>query len=227
MIYVRGDTHGDLSCFSDPALSVLGPGDKLIITGDFGFVFVSDPVGLDALAEKPYEILFVDGNHENFEALEAYPQILRYCAPVQQLKPNVFWLRRGYVYTMEGKTFFVMGGGYSIDKAWRMKYEAAGGAKIWFEDELPSAEEYRRAIGNLRERDMKVDCILTHTAPRTIIPRVIGRAPDPHEAELNGFLDWVYHEADFRKWYFGHLHVDMEVNDQMTACFETVRKIGE
>ena len=225
MIYIRGDTHGELSCFSDPALSALGPGDKLIITGDFGFVFVGEPLGLDALEQKPYEILFLDGNHENFPALEAYPEVMRYGAPVRQLRPNIFWLRRGYVYTIEEKTFFVMGGGYSIDKAWRMKYEAICGTRIWFAQEMPSGEEYHRATASLQAHNMTVDYILTHTAPDLIIYQVLNRPPDPHEAELDGYLHWVYDNVRFQKWYFGHLHEDREVNNQMIACFEQVHRL--
>ena len=236
MIYIRGDTHGELSCFTDekmPGQSAWAAGDKLIITGDFGFVFRGERENLlersklDTLARKPYEILFVDGNHENFDALEAYPQVTRYGAPVHQIRPNIFWLRRGYVYTIENRTFFVMGGGYSLDKAWRMKYQACGGERIWFEKEMPSPAEYRRAIENLRAWNMTVDYVLTHTAPRLIIPQVIGRAPDPHEAELNGFLDWVYHEVTFHRWFFGHLHEDAELYNLMVACHEKVHRLED
>ena len=236
MIYIRGDTHGELSCFTDekmPGQSAWTSSDKLIITGDFGFVFRGEKENLpernklDALARKPYEILFVDGNHENFDALEAYPEVLRYGAPVRQIRPNIFWLRRGYVYTIEGKTFFVMGGGYSLDKAWRMKYQAVCGEQIWFEGEMPSPAEYQRATKNLQERNMTVDYILTHTAPRLIIPQVIGRAPDPHEAELNGFLDWIYYEVTFRRWFFGHLHEDAQLYDLMVACYEQVHRLED
>lgn len=228
MIYIRGDTHGELSCFRDPKLSALGSGDKLIITGDFGFVFrggddcPEERERLDALARLPYEILFVDGNHEGFDYLERCPELMRYGAPARQLRPNIFWLQRGYVYTIEGTTFFTMGGGYSLDKGWRLNFQSYYGDKIWFEQEMPTPAEYHRAIANLREHRMQVDCILTHTAPRLIIPRVIHRAPDPHEAELNGFLDWVYTEVDFKRWYFGHLHMDEQLNDQMIACYETI-----
>ena len=228
MIYIRGDTHGEPDCFRDPRLASLGQGDKLIITGDFGFVFrggdacPEEKERLDALARLPYEILFVDGNHEGFDYLEVCPQLERYGAPVRQIRPNIFWLQRGYIYTVEGKTFFTMGGGYSLDKGWRLNFQRYYGDKIWFEQEMPTSDEYRRAIASLREHDMKVDCILTHTAPRLIIPRVIHQTPDPHEAELNGFLDWVYTEVDFKHWFFGHLHMDERLNDQMTACFEAI-----
>ena len=230
MIFVRGDTHGDLSAVTS-LRSHLSAGDKLIITGDFGFVFrgerenIAERNDLNSLAALPFEILFVDGNHENFPELERYPEVLRYGAPVRQLRPNIFWLRRGYVYTIEGKTFFVMGGGYSLDKALRLEHERRWHEKVWFEEEMPSDAEYRRAADNLRQHGLAVDYVLTHTAPRLIIPRVINRNPDPHEEALNKFLDWVYCDVSFRKWYFGHLHMDMELYDLMVACFETVHRL--
>ena len=236
MIYIRGDTHGELSCFTDekmPGQSRWTKDDKLIVTGDFGFVFyggessIVDRSKLNELAKKPYEILFVDGNHENFPALEAYPEVARYGAPVRQLRPNIFWLRRGYVYTIEGKTFFAMGGGYSIDKASRLDYQKACGQPVWFAEEMPSDAEYRRAIETLKSRNMTVDYILTPTAPRGIIQQVIFRPPDPHEGELNRFLDWIYYEVTFEKWFFGHLHEDRNLYDLMIACYEDVHPLED
>ena len=37
MIYVTGDTHGDIDRFKDSQMKKLGRGDTLIICGDFGF----------------------------------------------------------------------------------------------------------------------------------------------------------------------------------------------
>lgn len=228
MIRITGDTHGEESRFSDeymPGQSSWSGEDKLIVTGDFGFVFrgeknfLSEKNKLNALAAKPYEILFVDGNHEGFDYLTEYPEELRYGAPVRRIRDNIFWLQRGYIYTIEGKSFFTMGGAYSIDKAFRLEYYQTCREKIWFEQELPSGEEYRRAISSLEQCGGAVDYVITHTAPRTIIPRVIGKAPDPHDAELTGFLDWVYHDVRFTKWFFGHFHEDLVINDQITACF--------
>lgn len=234
MIRITGDTHGEEFRFTDekmPGQSVWTSDDKLIVTGDFGFVFqgekkyLSERIKLDALAQKPYEILFVDGNHEGFDYLVQYPEEQRYGAPVRRIRDNIVWLQRGYLYAIEGQTFFTMGGAYSIDKAFRMSYQDICGDKIWFEQELPSAEEYRRAINTLQKASMKVDYIITHTAPRTIIPRVIGKAPNPHDAELTGFLDWVYHEVDFKKWFFGHFHEDRTITDQMIACLYQIYEL--
>lgn len=234
MIRITGDIHGEEFRFTDeymPGQSGWTAGDKLIVAGDFGFVFrgeknyLSERNKLDALARKPYEILFVDGNHEGFDYLLQYPQEQRYGGPVRRIRDNIFWLQRGCLYTIECASFFVMGGAYSMDKAFRMSYQQISGEKIWFEQELPCAEEYRRAISTLEGAGMKVDYIVTHTAPKSIIPRLIGKMPDPHDGELTGFLDWVYHETEFRKWFFGHFHEDREVTDQMIACCLQVHEL--
>ena len=39
MIYVTGDTHGDITRFKDPQMKKLKKGDTLIICGDFGFIW--------------------------------------------------------------------------------------------------------------------------------------------------------------------------------------------
>lgn len=235
MIYIIGDRHGEEDGFSDkklPGESSWTSADTVIVTGDFGYVMrgewnhLPEKNKLDALARKPYTILFCDGNHEGFDYLEQYPEELRYAAPVRRIRNNIFWLQRGCIYTIEGKTFFVMGGAYSMDKAFRLKYQSVCGEKIWFAQELPSAEEYRRAIHSLKCHDNKVDYIITHTAPRTVIPRMIGRYPDDHDRELTGFLDWVYHEVSFLHWYFGHFHEDRKINDHIQACFSAAYEIS-
>jgi len=232
MLYIRGDTHGDPEQLQAmPGESTWTREDILIVTGDFGFVFrgeensIAERTKLDALAQKPYRILFVDGNHEGFPYLRAYPEQQLYGAPVRRIRENIFWLQRGYIYQIQDHSFFVMGGAYSMDKAFRMQHYAIHGEAIWFAEELPCGEEYRRAIENLKNADMRVDYILTHTAPRTVIPRVIHAMPDPNDGELTGFLDWVYHEVTFRKWFFGHFHEDLQINDQMIACLQKVHTL--
>ena len=56
MIYITGDTHGDLSRFDNPLVKKLKSGDNLIICGDFGFIWEGN--------EKEYRILNSLGNHK-------------------------------------------------------------------------------------------------------------------------------------------------------------------
>ena len=48
----------------------------MIVCGDAGLVWhgdKSDDPQLDRLEALPFTVLFVDGNHENFDALKEYP----------------------------------------------------------------------------------------------------------------------------------------------------------
>lgn len=81
-----------------------------------------------------------------------------------------------------------MSGAYSVDKAFRLSYQEICGEKIWFQQELPSSEEYHRAINSLKRHSNTVDYIITHTAPRAIITRITNGYPDDHDRELTGFL---------------------------------------
>ena len=67
MIYITGDTHGELTPFLERlAQYELSPKDTVIVCGDFGFVW-GDPYHnamLKELANLKYTICFIDGNHE-------------------------------------------------------------------------------------------------------------------------------------------------------------------
>ncbi|MBQ9428082.1 MAG: metallophosphoesterase [Clostridia bacterium] len=224
MIYITGDTHGErerfelLGEYGEPDWTA---DDYLIVCGDFGYIFRNDArenAFLDALAGKPYMICFVDGNHENFPAVSGYPTEVWKGGRVHRIRQNLVHLMRGQVYTIGGSVFFTMGGAYSIDRAFR-----AEGVSYW-KEELPDNSEYREASVNLKEHGFAVDYILTHTAPREIIRRM-GEYPDAHDAELTGFLEWIMHETKFRKWFFGHWHLDREIGDRFRALYYDVVQI--
>ena len=75
MIYVTGDCHARFGKFSVggfPEQKEMTRDDFVIVCGDFGGVWsnTSEEVWwLDWLSDKPFTILFVDGNHENFDRL--------------------------------------------------------------------------------------------------------------------------------------------------------------
>ena len=218
MIYVTGDIHGDINRFSEinlPGESSWTEEDCLIICGDFGFIFKGDEkekAALDILAKKPYRILWADGNHENFSALSEFPEEKWQGGKIHRIRHNVYHLMRGQVFTIEGKKFFTMGGAYSIDRYMRKRDVS------YWEAELPVSSEYREASDNLKANGMKVDYIITHTAPREIIRRM-GHSPDVHDMELTGFLEWVMYDCSFRHWYFGHWHEDRTIGENFTALY--------
>ena len=125
---------------------------------------------------------------------------------------------RGQVYTLEDKKIFTFGGAYSIDRNDRILNQS------YWQEELPSPDEYREAIRNLKEHDNRVDYILAHTAPREMVRRMCF-TPHPEEMELSGFLEYILYEVEHRHWYCGHWHMDKDVTDHFTVLWYDVRKL--
>jgi len=219
MIYITGDTHSD---FGDLKFRIkhhkLTEEDTLIICGDFGFVWATTPDGIKYekstikhLDELPPTILFIDGNHENFDRLEKYPEIDMYGGKVGQIGEYVFHLKRGYVFTIEDITFFTMGGGVSIDKAYRKEFIS------WWSQEQPSAEEHIRGLASLEKVNYQVDCILTHSAPdqaRDYVESALAKTGSYGFQKLESqknegtYHTMIHDKVEFKQWYFGHYHSD-------------------
>ena len=220
MIYITGDTHGERARLQPaPGKDDWTADDVLIVCGDFGFIFddnAEENSFLDETEKRPFTLCFVDGNHENFAAIGRYPVEEWNGGKAHRIRNNVFHLMRGQFFTIQGYSFFTFGGGYSIDRYMRRKNVS------YWDEELPSDAEYKEAIAALRAHDMKADYILTHTAPKEMALRM-GYNPDPHEWQLEGFLEWIMYEAEYKHWYCGHWHQDMEMSDKFTVLyFDTV-----
>lgn len=246
MVHLTGDIHGAISERFTPEM-MLGmkkwaEDDTLMILGDFGLIFyprmelfslqlAQEKEKISFLESLKTDVVFIDGNHENFDRLTTeFPEEARYGGTVRRIGRNISWLQRGQVYTIEDKTFFCMGGAYSIDKAHRLAYdrsilehyENCPDIHIsWWPQELPSDEEYKRATENLLAHNKKVDYVLSHQAPRSLI-QLMQHTPDPHDMELTGFLDWIWYEVEFKHWFFGHWHLDEEVHPKATALYYDV-----
>ena len=94
--------------------------DYMIVCGDFGCVWngdKSDDTQLDRLEALPFTVLFVDGNHENFDALNKYPVEEWRGGKAHKIRPQVIHLIRGQVLELQGRSFFTMGGAQSYDIA--------------------------------------------------------------------------------------------------------------
>ena len=119
MVYLTGDTHGELDRFKDGGLRRAGKGDFVVVLGDFGFVWdgsKAEQKNLDWLRKRLYTILFLDGSHENYDLLEQYPTEERFGGLVQPLGGNVYHVCRGSVLELEGKKYLCFGGAESPDK---------------------------------------------------------------------------------------------------------------
>lgn len=217
MILITGDTHRKLDikkldADNFPEQKILNRDDYLIITGDFGGVWTgdsSDDEILDWHENKPYTTLFIGGNHENYDALNAYPVTQWNGGQVHRIREHVIHLMNGQVFEIGGKTFFVMGGATSVDKMFRTEHET------WWSEEEPSEEEFQVALYNLAAHQNQVDYILSHTIPEKVRRNAFKPMKDflMYESRVEKFLDTVMSEVAYEKWYAGHIHIDHELPD--------------
>lgn len=223
MIYITGDTHGEENrlLYIEQETNIKA-GDTLIVCGDFGYIFLNDAAERNFLDNiertRPYMLAFVDGNHENFPAIYEFPVENWNGGKVHRIRKNIVHLMRGQVFTIEEKVFFTMGGAYSIDQYMRKE------GYSWWREELPCDAEYKEAAANLKEHNNKIEYVISHTAPQSII-HWMGYVPDSHDQELTGFLDWIYHDISFKQWYFGHWHDDKIINDKARLLWFDVVKL--
>ena len=222
MIYITGDTHGDIARFSGAGTRCLKKGDTVIVCGDFGFLWDGSPEEekvLDKLAKKKYQILFVDGTHENFDLLRKLPQEEWCGGQVHKVRENVLHLMRGQVFEIEGKRIFTFGGGENPDKEIRLE------AKRWWECEMPTVQEMRVGVQNLDRYDRKVDYIVTHEPPLRVRGMLLG---DPNYINaLEAFLDELSKAAAYEKWFFGSLHIDRKLSGKNYAVFRQFIPVEE
>lgn len=229
MIYITGDTHGmedweKINTSNFPEQKHMNAEfDYLIIAGDFGGVWDGSDTDVyiqNAYEQRNFTTLFIDGNHENHDLLDKYPVEEWHGGKVHKISDRIFHLMRGQVYMIDGITFFTMGGAESTDKQYRKENES------WWARELPSDEEYRKAIDNLRKVDFKVDVVLTHCAPEGYIGKEMSGVVDRSGNRLTRFLDSLIVDCGlkFKHWYFGHYHRDMDW-ENFSLVFSSVKLI--
>lgn len=221
MIYFTGDLHGDKSRVSRAALRKINEGDTLIICGDFGFIWDNskrEHKTLEKLNKLNIRILFVDGTHENFRLLGALP-VMEYCGgKVHKITDNIYHLLRGQIYEIEGRTIFAFGGGESPE------LELKEDEEIMEErPEVPSKEEMLEGIKNLEACGYKVDYIVTHEPPagiRDFLTLSQNRAASV--SAIGAYLDELAQQAEYKRWFFGSLHVDKFISTSSICVFESI-----
>lgn len=255
-IWVTGDLHGtiDIKKLGNKKLKQKykfeGPKTEnfMIICGDFGLIWdwrgesKEEKYWLDWLNERPFVVLFIDGNHENYERLiNDYPVEEWHGGKVQKIRENVIHLMRGEIYDILGQKFFAFGGASSHDikdgildpekdkeliKEWS-GYEYSYkqfriNRRSWWAEEIASPEEMKNGIDNLVKNNDSVDYILTHCAPQTIASMMGYHQPD----DMTTYLNTIAHSVKYKNWFFGHYHIDTRVMGKFFCLYDMVMQIA-
>lgn len=164
---------------------------------------------------KPWTTLFVDGNHENHDLLNSYPVEIWNGGKIHRISDKIIHLMRGQVFTIEGKTFFTMGGAASSDKVYRKE------GISWWASEMPSRDEMNEAIENL-DKVGKVGYILSHCAPAEVQQNLCYWY---EQNSITRFLELVKNNYEFDHWFCGHYHYDTEIGNKFTVLYDNIVKL--
>ncbi len=219
-IFLTGDWHGingmeRISNTNWPLSTLLTGENYVVVLGDFGVVWGNKTdKQVDYLTKwlkkKPFKVLFVAGNHENFDKLEQYPDKEWKGGVVREISDQIYQLKTGHIFNIEGKKIAVFGGALSVDKEYRIN------GISWWKQEIPSVETMSMFCDKLAEHDWKVDYLLTHTTSADEIPYHV--AVDDKVDDVARFLKMIKDHLDFKHHYFGHMHHDWTINAFKSTC---------
>lgn len=254
MIYITGDTHASFNRFAVarfPEQSGMTRDDFVIICGDFGGIWDRDSSSpteeywLNWLSRKPFTLLFADGNHENFDRLKRFPVVKFHGGKAHKIRDNIYHLMRGYVFDLQGKTFFTFGGASSHDisdgildekdypsfQALMRDFRARRGMGqmvrvnhvSWWKDELPEKREMDRGLENLRKAGFKVDFVVTHCLPQSAQSSLGFFGSD----RLTRYFESLVsdHGLEFGRWYCGHYHIEDRALDKYVVKYGNMERI--
>ena len=251
-IWITGDTHGEFRRFSIeyfPEQKEMTKDDLVIILGDFGGIWNHDGESssekwwLNWLEEKPFTVLFLDGNHENHWRLNEYPVIHYAGGKVHQIRPHVLHLMRGEIYELQGQRFFAFGGAASHDisdgildpqkdkdkikqwnKDWSKMFRVLG--ESWWPEEMPSEEEMEHGRDNLEDYHFEIDYILSH-APSTEVLWLMDAGRNFYKPDdLTNYLEQIRKLTYFKQHYFGHMHENVHFyHDRATCLYDRIVRI--
>lgn len=220
MVYITGDMHGDISRFGAASLKQLKKDDVLIVCGDFGFIWdgsKKEHKNLKKIMSKKYTVCFIDGTHENFEMLNSYPETVWNGGKVHKIADNIYHLMRGQIFKIDNITYFTMGGGESPD------IDIRYGENAWSKEEFPTRDEMLEGARNFEACNCKVDYIITHEPPVNVKSFLTLR--DGESVAVNGlntYLEELRNAGQYRRWFFGSLHVDKYISSSMVAVYRNI-----
>lgn len=251
MIYITGDIHGNPVRLSSDSFyeqkEMNKETDYVIILGDFGLIWNRDEESsqekwwLNWLESKNFTTLFIDGNHENHERLSTYPVKQWNGGSVHEIRPHVLHLMRGEIFNINNKKILAFGGARShdisdgildyedenwrdkakaLDKQGRYMYRIKG--LTWWGQELPTQSELNNATQNLQKHNNKVDFIISHCAPSSTAA-LMGFHETDH---LTKYFEQVRQTTEYTRWFFGHYHINKQVNDKDICLYEQIIRIA-
>ena len=230
MLILKGDIHGDLSCF-DFYEGEMTKDDIIVVLGDCVLMWPGYEQqtidNLNRIYNDPYTVIFMFGNHDNYDWAEELPKSNKFGGVVRPIVIGGVEYPRRYV--VDNTTILDLCGEHCLLIPHADSHDVDGG--IFDEDDIEGIEEARRVFKHFRikhqtwweqeklnipktdafltlHKGEHFDAILSHDCPAEFCycGRADGAKYEPTEAEE--YLDELRKRLDFDVWAHGHMHYD-------------------
>lgn len=231
MLILKGDCHGDFSCF-DFAEGELTKDDVIVVLGDCGLMWPGweeETVKyLDRTFSDPYTVIFIFGNHDNYDWAETLSKSNMFGGTVRPIEIGGKLYPHRFV--VDDTTILDLCGEHCLLIPHADSHDVAGG--IFEPDDIEGIEEAKRGFYHFRikhqtwweqeklnipkteafltlHKDEHFDAILTHDCPALFCSHGRGDGgarfkPTPAEE----YLETLRQTLDFDVWAHGHMHFD-------------------
>lgn len=206
---IVGDVHANATHMCQVVAYAKQQGaDAILQVGDFAFDqrenFDGSPNFLDQVNEACEDwgipLAWIDGNHDHATRLQAL--VAEHGHTPIPIRPNIYYLPRGFRWEWCGVSFLALGGAHSVDRPWRTPHVE------WWPGETISAGDALRACEGGR-----ADVMITHDVPDGVrIPSIEGNPYGFPERELEAaernrrVLRSVVDVVQPRRLFAGHYH---------------------
>jgi len=202
MILLLGDIHGNAGILRT-AIEVSKESDAVAIVqlGDFGLFPDTEAWFRENIKDAHIPVYFIDGNHDNCQRWVECKTITRVWDDRE-----LYYIPRGTVMELDGRTIAVMGGASSINKHWLIR-----DGQHWDANEDITETQITRLLQNTERK--KIDILLTHCPPHTVIQQNF----DPlWKLHFEVSIDWtdpnqliiedLWNKLGTPNIYSGHMH---------------------
>ena len=213
MILLLGDIHGDYRILNDAiqkaelvgASALIQVGDFCMFRGgqtEFGAKLANNEPEFQRVLEKAkVPVYFIDGNHDDCDRWLCYTE-------VTQVFENApfYYVPRGTVMELDGRTVAFMGGASSINKQWSLR-----DGNHW----TPLEDIRQEDIDTLlrKAEGKQIDMFITHIPPHSVIQEHFD---DSVKIMFEVGLDWhdqnqtiveeLWHKLGTPHIFSGHMH---------------------